>query len=70
MNKVYRMRNTGGNSAKYGLCEVCNRQVDSVFILTEGRTYAKHDGLMGVTHHNCLQSFGHKDCLAGLTVKA
>lgn len=61
---VYRMRNTGDSSSKFGPCEVCNRPVSEVFLQTEGRVY-EDGGQDAITHHETTQYFGHRECLIG-----
>lgn len=69
-NTVYRMSRCGAGSDRFGKCEVCAKEVDSTYRLTSMRTYTRHDGSMGLTHHNGIDKFGHKDCLAQLTEPA
>ncbi len=35
----YRLKTTGDNSAKYGLCEVCYEHAKEVFMQTESRWF-------------------------------
>jgi hypothetical protein len=69
-NTVYRMTRCGAGSERFGNCEVCAKQVDSTYNLTSMRSYIRPDGTMGLTYHNCISKFGHKDCLAQLTEPA
>jgi hypothetical protein len=48
----YRIRSTGGNSHRYGDCEVCGQPCVEVFLQTQMRYY-----------HNCQTLFGHEACL-------
>lgn len=67
---AYRMSNTRGGSDKYGPCEVCKKPANSVYVLTEMRRYTNQDGKESVTYHGCTPAtFGHAQCLAGITNK-
>lgn len=61
---VYRIRATGGNSDRYGPCEVCDKHVSETHIQTEGVSF-EHDGQIMITHHECRILFGHRECLMG-----
>lgn len=61
---AYRLSNAHANSSKFGPCEVCGKDAESVFFLTEMREYAPGR----ITYNKCRPSvFGHKECLANLT---
>jgi hypothetical protein len=64
---AYRLKNTHAGSDRYGNCERCGKQADTMYILTQSRRYTRHDGTEGVTYHGCFQLFGHKECLTNLT---
>jgi hypothetical protein len=65
----YRLSSTGGGSAKYGPCEVCRGNADTVYLQTEERAYTVSrpeitDGRVeGFTGHKCHTYFGHRECL-------
>jgi hypothetical protein len=61
---VYRIRSTGAGSAKFGLCEVCQKYVSETFIQTEGVSF-EYEGQIMITHHECAILFGHRECLLG-----
>jgi len=62
----YRLATTGGNSAKYGNCEVCDQPCTEVFSQQQSRYYEFEGGGVyhsGWTRHKCHLLFGHKECL-------
>lgn len=65
---VYRLAKMNGGSDKYGVCEVCDKEVDSTYLITQSRRYyctITHQEQ--ATHHKCFQYFGHKSCLSNIT---
>ena len=60
---VYRMRDTGENSNKFGVCEICGKHSHSVFLQTEGVIYSGQR----VTYHGCRAGvFGCYECLIAI----
>ena len=64
---AYRISPTGAGSAKFGVCEICGKHADSVYIFTR---YLRHFSLITNTDILCHKgnAFGHKECLATLTL--
>lgn len=60
---VYRIKNTGGSSARFGPCEVCGKPCSEVFYQVEGLTFSDAVTQLGVTYMGCRSLFGHKECL-------
>lgn len=50
MESKYRLSNTGANSNKYGVCEVCGKQCSEVWYQVQVKNSAN-------------SHFGHKECL-------
>jgi len=63
--KAYRLRNTGGDSQRYGKCEVCHQHVNSVYLLAKMQGFNHGTKCDHYAEHSI--TFGHYDCLAGLT---
>lgn len=61
---VYRIRNTGASSAKFGPCEVCGKHVSEVFMQAEGVSYLDPEWGIQITEHECGTLFGHEKCLS------
>ncbi len=59
---VYRIGTTGHSSARLGVCEVCGEHATEVFFQVEGMTF-DNDGVIAVTHYECTNLFGHRECL-------
>ena len=59
----YRLIPTGGSSAKYGQCEICGGQADSVYRQSEERSF-RFGSAKGWEVLPC--SFGHKGCLKSI----
>jgi hypothetical protein len=57
----YKLSSTGGSSAKYGKCELCNKDVSEVFIQTKSKEFDRPEGTKGLAQIN--QTFGHENCL-------
>lgn len=68
---VYRIKNLGAGSARYGPCEVCGRPASETSIQVEGRTYLtdafddEGPGKIAITYHECETLWGHEECLRG-----
>ena len=62
---AYRLTKMKGGSDGYGLCEVCRKAVDSVYLLTQMRRFKRHDGAEGLAEASSW--FGHHDCLSQQT---
>lgn len=58
---VYRIKNTGFASDRYGNCERCGKHCSEVFYQVEGRVFEPGQ----VTHLECNNLFGHETCLIG-----
>ncbi len=58
---VYRLKNTGAGSEKYGVCELCKKGADSTYLLVKLRK--ARSGVLC----NASDAFGHKECLSVLT---
>ena len=62
----YKMFRSGGNSDKYGPCEVCGEHVSDVFHQFEEKRYwSKIDKKYSWTCYKCTSLFGHEQCLIG-----
>lgn len=59
---VYRIKSTGHSSTRLGPCEVCDVHASEVFLQVEGLTF-DNDGELAVTHYECTDLFGHRNCL-------
>lgn len=61
----YRIKSTGGSSAQYGPCEVCNQHASEVFLQVEECEY--HNPITNNPHswtrHKCSDLCGHFECL-------
>ena len=60
MKFSYRLTQLGASSAKYGLCEVCGKNVSDMYIQTKQheKKIAGKDRII----NDCV-TFGHKTCL-------
>lgn len=68
MGYSYRMTNVGSGSDKYGNCEVCDKHVDSTYLLTQMRRYfCSITQQEQITVHKCFSYFGHRKCLSEKT---
>jgi hypothetical protein len=72
---VYRYSSTptGCTSDKLGMCEVCGKKVNEVFLQSEERRYAiNYKGVVheGWTGHKCNNSFGHEECMLSIRKNA
>lgn len=60
----YKIKSTGSNSNKFGLCDVCKKHVSETFIQQEQREYfSPITNQTELTNANCRIVFGHQDCL-------
>ena len=60
----YKIKSTGSNSNKFGLCDVCKRHVSETFIQQERKSfYSAETNQIELTHAGCITRFGHYDCL-------
>lgn len=58
----YRIKNMRESSSKYGVCEVCGRWCDSVYLQSESVSYTTTQGAEHEwSHRETL--FGHQECL-------
>lgn len=66
---IYRLRDTGYSSRRFGACHVCRQHADSVHMLVTWAVYQKPDGREGVTARGVDRPLllGHRDCLAAQT---
>ena len=69
MRKAYRLKKLGAGSDRFGDCECCSQPVASMYRIVGMKVYTKADGSEGLTHHQGIDRFGHKNCLASLTVQ-
>ncbi len=58
--KLVRMR---ASSEKYGKCEVCNEFSSDVYLQVETKDYVNRLNGIRQTAHNCIDLFGHLECL-------
>lgn len=61
-NYRYKISSTGGNSQKYGNCEICGEHATEVFSQSEERQFT-FEGKEHWTNHKCNSYFGHEECL-------
>ena len=60
----YRITSTGGNSIKYGNCEICGKPATEIFHQVEERSYKNSfEEVIHFTQNKCTNYFGHKECL-------
>ncbi len=59
----YKILSTGYSSVHYGPCDVCKKHASEVYHLVEEQQYVRPDGKVSYTRYNCLDLFGHKECL-------
>ena len=56
------------NSKKLDRCEVCNKSVGEIYILTQHRTFLRPNGSEGCMYNSFFPAkFGHKSCLSKFT---
>jgi hypothetical protein len=58
----YRIKSTGESSKKFGVCEVCGKHVAEVHHQVEEQSF-EVDGVLNWTSRDCLNLFGHEECL-------
>lgn len=60
----YRISRTGGNSDKYGNCEICKQYCSDVYLQTREKKYeAPNEDDSWII---CGDAFGHEECLRGI----
>ena len=60
----YKIKSTGSNSNKFGVCEVCKKPASETFIQQERKSfYSAETNQIELTHAGCITRFGHYDCL-------
>jgi hypothetical protein len=60
----YKLSATGGNSQKYGSCQVCGKYATEVFMQWQSKYYfSPAYGIGGWTYSGCVVLFGHEQCL-------
>jgi hypothetical protein len=60
----YKISSTGGNSTKYGNCEICGEPATEVFYQSEERKFFNPiTQTESYTQDKCICCFGHKKCL-------
>lgn len=66
---AYSLTRCGAGTDKFGVCEVCEKSADSVYLLTEMvRYWSPVQKGESVSFSGCRPgTFGHKECLAELT---
>ena len=57
-----RIKKLHAGSNRYGICEVCHKNVDITYLLTPFRAYQKQSNITGLTHYKTNDVFGHRDC--------
>lgn len=62
--EIFRLKKLHGGSERYGVCEVCQSEVDRSYLLTVTRCVV---GTRGTQYQAGPQYFGHKRCLQNLT---
>ncbi len=68
---AYRLKRLKSDSDRLGNCEVCEKHVDTMYLLTEMKRYWNHRNKSeGLTHAHCSPGvYGHKECLSKETDK-
>lgn len=59
---VYRIRNTGYSSDRFGACEVCQKRASEMYHQVEALAFDA-DGKVALTYHECHNLYGHEACL-------
>jgi len=63
----YKIKSTGSNSNKFGLCDVCKKHVSETFIQQEQKSFYSYEtNQTELTHAGCITRFGHYECLQNI----
>ena len=63
----YKIKSTGSNSNKFGVCEVCKKPASETFIQQEQKEYfSPITNKTELTNAGCNILFGHYDCLISI----
>ncbi len=67
MNHIYRLKNTGFGSERFGACEQCGKPTGTTYIMSRYHVFhskVKNEESTALDY----TKFGHKTCLADLTI--
>ena len=60
----YKLSRTGYGSDRYGVCDICGKWADSIYIQSEMKRYWNPiDQRWSWTYEGCKTHIGHKECL-------